>query len=509
MKGRNSLSVLVIALVLAFPDRIASREVFAVEPALPEQIILTWQDEPSTSQTITWLMPDNLPAGIQYGKAAEFNGSYDTFSKVTLGGTAFDSTHNRYSVDLTGLTPDTKYLYRVGREGSWSGLLSFTTAAYTTDFSFLYMGDVQAGYPEWGAVLNSVYRDNPKIRFAMLGGDLTDNGNDELEWGRFAAAASPVFSRIPVMPAMGNHDGSMFMNYFSLPDNGPEGLEGLAFYSFDYGNAHFVVLNSSYNTLDSGKQWLQQDLQQTTKKWKFITFHIPAYPATIDYKGIDQSIQANWVPILEQYEVDMVFVGHQHEYMRTYPIFQGNVQSDASSGIIYVMGNAGAKMYAGGGGFPYIAREQTGSNYEVIDINDNVLTFTAKQTSGQLIEKFSIYKTVPATSPVYQVIPETSNSYNLDQTTDGIKVMTVNPGVNGLIYFNVRINPVIPHPGEETVLFSHRRNGCQLELNAAKADFDVVGSAQAGFVVQPGDEVRVYPVDDLTNATDVNPQIFQ
>jgi hypothetical protein len=63
----------------------------------------------------------------------------------------------------------------------------------------------------------------------------------------------------------------------------------------------------------------------------------------------------------------MVFVGHQHVYMRTHPIFQGEVQSD-SDGIVYVMGNSGSKHYALGQGFPYIAREETGSNYQLIEI---------------------------------------------------------------------------------------------------------------------------------------------
>ena len=93
--------------------------------------------------------------------------------------------------------------------------------------------------------------------------------------------------------------------------------------------------------------------------WKFALFHHPAYPASPDYKGIDQSIIANWVPILEQNRVDMVFVGHQHQYMRTHPVFQGEIQSDPGRyGIIYVMGNAGSKTYIPGQGFPILPGRQ-------------------------------------------------------------------------------------------------------------------------------------------------------
>ena len=118
------------------------------------------------------------------------------------------------------MNPDTKYIYRVGREGAWSEALSFTTAADTEKFEFLYMGDVQSGYAQWGDTLNSVYQASPRIKFALLGGDLTDNGDDEYEWGQFLDAATGVFSLIPVMPALGNHDGSMYLNFFALPENG-------------------------------------------------------------------------------------------------------------------------------------------------------------------------------------------------------------------------------------------------------------------------------------------------
>lgn len=482
----------------------------AEESAKPEQIILTWTMDPTISQTITWLTPNNSPARLQYLSADGFDGNFDSAQQIDAGGAAFDSTHYRFTANITGLTPDTKYVYRVGREGAWSETLSFTTAANTQEFSFLYMGDVQSGYAEWGGKLNSVYQAYPSIKFALLGGDLTDNGDDENEWGQFLDAAAGVFSLIPVMPTLGNHDGAMYLKFFALPDNGPEGLKQ-EFYSFDYGNAHFAVLNSSNNTDEKVKQWLREDLGGTAKKWKFVVFHIPAYPATYDYKGIDKSICANWVPILEQNRVDLVFVGHQHEYMRTHPIYRGEVQTDpAEYGIVYVMGNAGSKTYAEGGEFPYIAREQTGNNYQVINIDGDVLTLTAKEATGELIEIYTINKgDITSQNPVYTLSPRPDSAYTSGTTQAGINTMTVNAGIAGFKYFTVSVTPVVSHSGNETVVFTHLRNGSQLELNATKADFDRVNSAQAGFNVQQGDLIKAYIVDDLTNAVDVNPVVLQ
>lgn len=504
----RSFICFVFLLLSVFFCYLSSPVALADEATKPEQIILTWTLDPAASQTITWLTPDNSPAQVQYINADDYSGDFTAAQQVNAACSDFDNVNYRFTVNVNGLAPDTKYVYRVGREGAWSELLSFITAADKQAFSFLYMGDVQSGYAAWGSTLNSVYQDYPKIKFALLGGDLTDNGSDEEEWGQFLDAATGVFSRIPVMPAMGNHDGSMYLNFFALPANGPEGLKQ-EFYSFDYGDAHFVVLDSGNNTNERVKQWLRDDLEGTAKKWKFVVFHIPAYPASHDYKEIDQSIRANWVPVLEQNRVDMVFVGHQHQYMRTHPIYQGEVQAAPAYGLVYVMGNAGSKTYAGGGEFPYIAVEQTGSNYQVIDIEGNVLTLTSKQSTGELIESYTINKgdnTEPR--PVYILSPQPDSAYTAGTTQDGINTMTVNAGMAGFKYFTGSVAPELSHSGNETVVFVHFRNGAQLGLNATRADFDQVNTAQAGFNVQPGDVIKTFIVDELTNAADINPVIF-
>lgn len=476
----------------------------------PKQIILTWTGDPAGSQTITWLTPDNTPARVQYLSYDEFSGNFAAALEVSAGCSVFDSTNYRFTANITGLQPGTKYIYRAGNDGAWSEVLSFTTAEDTREFTFLYMGDVQAGYAQWGEILGSVYQACPQIKFALLGGDLTDNGSDAKEWGQFLDAATGVFSLIPVLPTLGNHDGSMYMKFFALPQNGPAGLEQ-EFYSFDYGNAHFVVLDSGNNTNERAKEWLQEDLQGTTKKWKFAVFHRPAYPATYDYKEIDKSIRANWIPILEQNRVDMVFVGHQHEYMRTHPIYQNEIQTDpAAYGIVYVMGNAGSKMYAKGGEFPYIAAEQTGSNYQIVEINDSLLTLTARETTGELIETYTINKDDPAPpKPTYTLTTGLDSAYTSGTTAEGFTTFTVNAGAAGFKYFTVDVTPVVPHSGKETVVFSHLRNGSQLGINAARADFDQVYAAQAGFNVRQGDLIKVFMVDHLTSDTCINPVILQ
>lgn len=109
----------------------------------------------------------------------------------------------------------------------------------------------------------------------------------------------------------------------------------------------------------------------------------------------------------------------------------------------------------------------------------------------------------------YTVTPETDEAYQNGTTADGLTNMTVNNGVTGLKYFGVQITPVTEHSGQEAVVFVHLRDSVQLSINVTKADFDLVSNAQSGFNVQPGDIVKVFIVDDLTNDVNFNPTLLQ
>ena len=481
------------------------------EASAGEQIILTWsQDHPATSQTVTWLSPDSDANKIQYVEDAEYDDDFAAATQLTAAGENFAaSDYYRFSIVLTNLDPDTRYFYRIGSEENWNGVKTFRTAGGEDDFSFLYLGDVQEGYDTWGNMVENIYNENPQIRFALLGGDLTTNGEDSAEWGEFLEAATGVFSRIPMMPAKGNHDSDLFFEFFALPDNGTNSKYE-RFYSFDYGDAHFVVLDTSNVITNEVKQWLEGNLQNTDKKWKFAVFHHPPYQNFDDNKTIDDALREHWVPILEQNQVDMVFVGHQHVYMRTHPIYQGEVAAD-SYGIVYVMGNSGSKFYSTGQGFPYIAIEETGSNYQIIELEDDVLTLTSRKADGELIETYILSKGwFEEQDPHYQIMnDEGDTDFTPGVTTEGIFTLTAKSGVSGFKNFVVLVTSLAAHDGDETIVFAHLRNGSQLQINSTRADFDQVTTAQAGFNVAAGDVIKIYVVDELTNADDHNPVILQ
>ncbi|MGI6486027.1 MAG: metallophosphoesterase family protein [Tepidanaerobacteraceae bacterium] len=326
-------------------------------------------------------------------------------------------------------------------------------------------------------------------------------------------AASPVFKGLSLMPAVGNHDDEeLFRQFFALPQNGPKGYEE-TFYSFDYGNCHIAVLNSNsmgipgVGDYDKIVKWLKDDLKSSRQLWKFLVFHHPPYPVVEDWRA--EHLQTNWVPIFEECGVDMIFVGHQHVYMRTKPICGGQVQSDGE-GIVYVMGNSGTKYYAEGPDYDYIAKQLAWvSNYQVVEIDGKTLTLTARDADGNIIDTYSFTKQETDDKAQFNVVPVPNDVYTIGKTQDGICKMTVNEGQSGFKYFTVSIEPVVSHEGEETVVFTHIRTGKQIGLSATVADFDLVKGAQAGLHVNPGDIIKVFVIDKLTSDLDCNPIILQ
>jgi hypothetical protein len=126
-----------------------------------------------------------------------------------------------------------------------------------------------------------------------------------------------------------------YYDNFSLPVNGEAGgvaSNNEAYYSYNYGNVHFVSLDSDgfesgstklYDTLGPQVTWLKQDLAANKQKWTVVYFHHPPYTkGTHDSDGSStlKRLRENLVRILERYKVDLVLNGHSHCYERSYLI---------------------------------------------------------------------------------------------------------------------------------------------------------------------------------------------
>jgi hypothetical protein len=194
-----------------------------------------------------------------------------------------------HSVTLTSLTPDSTYHYRVGGAGDWSEDHIFYTAPSDVCMPFSFgiaadnRGDFSGSSGCWPQVYQAIA--DQGCSFVLNTGDLVNEGKNESEWVDFLDKSEPLMDEIPLMGCIGNHDDddtegdtALYNKIFAFPRNSSNNFED--FYSFDYGNVHFVALSThsfSGNHLEVQRAWLEQDLAATDRMWKVIYFHQPIY----------------------------------------------------------------------------------------------------------------------------------------------------------------------------------------------------------------------------------------
>lgn len=379
----------------------------------PSQIILSWTDAPSTTQSVIWCDNSGNDGYVQYVAEDSYTdeSSFNNTNQVsaTSKSVGYDSAAKTYyEATMADLAPGIKYYYRVGSSDNWSDVSTFTTAPSSTpSFSFMYMGDVQhsstaaAEYPIWGSLLSDAYAANPNITFGLMGGDMVQSGSDMNDWTYFLSYASDVFSQIPLMTTIGNHESNFtggkakfYMDILALPQNGPEGFKE-EFYSFDYGTVHVTVLNSwalsNEQQLDEAQKtaisdWITADLVAAgNAKFRIVLLHHPAYALAND--TVAAAVLSNWVPLLETGKVDLVLCGHQHVYSRSYPMLAGEI--DYVNGITYVMGNSGQKFYSTADTAYSEKTIYSQSTYQIINVNGDTLSLSTYDSAGNLLDSWS------------------------------------------------------------------------------------------------------------------------
>jgi hypothetical protein len=229
-----------------------------------------------------------------------------------------------------------------------------------------------------------------------MAGDLVNRGADRDDWDSLFYNSAGIYDRRTLVPVIGNHEcqggqPTLYLKQFTLMTNGPANIEKERAYSFEYSNALFVVLDSN---LDAKTQtnWLAQTLANSTSTWKFVTYHHPAYssgPAR-DNKGVRNL----WTPIFDKYHVDLALQGHDHAYLRTYPMHSQKKVEKAADGTIYVVSVSGTKFYDQGK-FEYTQVGFTNvATFQVLDIqiSGDRMVYRAYDTEQKIRDEFVIEK---------------------------------------------------------------------------------------------------------------------
>jgi len=233
---------------------------------------------------------------------------------------------------------------------------------------------------------------------------MVNNGPDDPEWEEFFAALGWIPRTIPLVLVPGNHEypdrrfippedlhiTNLWRPHFTLPVNGPKGLEETVF-SFDYQNVCFIVLNGNEQTEEQAK-WLETILLQNKQPWIIVSIHQPVY--SISERSNETKFQTLFVPIFDRFSVDLVLQGHHHGYARTFPLKNNQRVSDKEKGTVYVISNAGPKFYPVSSRYaPLMAK--TGSRemlFQSIHVAKKTLQFTAFNAMKQSVDFFEIHK---------------------------------------------------------------------------------------------------------------------
>lgn len=365
-----------------------------------------------TARTIMWQSDLAQDYSVEYRKA----GSSDV-QQVNGENISFQDgkgNYITYRAALSGLEAGTAYEYRVNtakNKGTWHKLNTDGGSGFT---ALIFPDSQSSDYSGWQKLARDAYDRNKDAALFVNMGDLVDNGEHDYQWNSWLRSVSTFSPDVPLAPVIGNHETytldwkmrmpEAYLHLFTTPDNGLEKYKG-QFYSFDYGDVHFTVLDTNFSEMENfepqlmadEKAWLEQDLANSKAKWKIILQHrdIMLYAFT-DRPGVEHFIDVGTelMPIFEKYNVDAVLTAHLHTYRRRVPL--RNFAPDPN-GIPYILtGVAGdvryahiwqkSKLDAKGAPQPETA------NYMTLHADNAQLVFKAFLPDGTQFDEYTITK---------------------------------------------------------------------------------------------------------------------
>ena len=319
-----------------------------------------------------------------------------------------DATIYIYTCRIENLKPESLYRFRIIAGDAATGWQNLRTPGYG-NFQMLIFSDSQCvNYDVWQKVADTAAKNFPDAELFTVVGDLVDNGQAAYQWRAWYLAAARVLSERIFAPVMGNHEcyNLDWLNYspvdylhqFSLPSNGTKNFGGY-FYSFDYGAAHFFVLNTQFlelenfttNLQDEQNYWLRRDAANVNRRWKIVFMHKDIY----DYaSGTFDELAENFMPLFDELEIDLVFTGHLHTYRNRGKIF---AQKKSARGTLYILcGRSGDQKYVEPHSpiddvtAPNLQTEP--ESYITLDVSAESLSLTCQTVDGTILDKFTLTK---------------------------------------------------------------------------------------------------------------------
>ncbi len=375
-----------------------------------------------TSAIVVFETDESCQGEVRYGTDAALEGSASGLAAQT-----------QHEITLEELLPDTTYQYTVASAGvplSYGHTLT-TAPPEGEPFRFVVFGDTRSDHDAHREVMAAIALED----FAALlnTGDLVSRGDDLTDWDTFFEIEGPVIDEVPLYPVVGNHDesGGAAVEYegaFALPD-----VE--LYYSFDLGNAHFVILDGYVNMVlacvydetlidicfdEDQLAWLEADLADTVSnpaiEHVFVLAHVGPYSSKSGRTG--SAHMRYLLPMFEQYGVRAILSGHDHYYERG---FSGNE-------LAYIItGGGGAPLYTIGEPTddPHTVEYNDALNhYVMVEVDHETIRFSARDTDGVTFDEL-LLTVDPSDNPGDD---DTTDDPSADDPGSGVPLSESQPG---------------------------------------------------------------------------------
>ena len=344
---------------------------------MPYNVVMNIYGDPATEMAFNWFTNAGITGGeVQIVQGVVSDGSAFTTPLITVNATCTQVNSLNYNVSAnkldnlaaitnntlksytenkalaTGLLPNTTYSFRVGKNGFWSEIGTFTTAKNNKDaFSFIYITDSQPyTYDQVDLVQrasHSAFTLYPNANFWLHCGDFCEAGNidpsSEWEWEQFFEKQQDLFLKYPFAPIIGNHDNSVYQNFTKHFYTNNTVFDNVSVpgstYTFVYGNALFFAINSEeFNNsvyTDALISWMRSEVAAHSDiKWRIVYFHKTMFTGSGYYQNepTGKAWRDKMAPIFDELEIDLALQGHNHVYQVLGPIKNKQLVQGAAFG---------------------------------------------------------------------------------------------------------------------------------------------------------------------------------
>lgn len=419
--GKKLLSV-VLAAIIAFsavlPSFAMSEPVWDAywETAEAQSGLIVYPGSNETERNISWYSASDGEAKVEIKK-------FGTSNVQTFDAESIATEDGRYAkkVTVTGLEAGVTYSYRCVSEGYESRWYSFTTEA-DNSFSAVYVTDIHVSYDaenpdhlsdtaySLNQVIEAARMKSSSLSLLLSAGDQASEGREDEYIG---LASSPAGRTLSIATTIGNHDrkGIAYKTFNNVPNEQENAMVSSYIggnYWFVKGDVLFLVMDTNNGSGLDHARFIRKAIKENPDvKWRVVMGHHDLYSGRIPRRESEnQFLRLLWAPIIDQFDIDLVLLGHSHYYTVSNVLYNSEtvskVENNATvtdpAGTIYMVSGSLNRPrdeeeigLSENIGIDYLTQEKI---YNIIDFTEDSITVKSYTLeSNEMFASYTIEKT--------------------------------------------------------------------------------------------------------------------